>query len=256
MCCCHFPSSGLLGMSRFDVLPDEDDDGEEQLANVSLADAGEHTPDEDDEGGPPPLRSPLLWIDLEMTGLDPERDSILEVAAIASDGRLEKIVDGPSLVVHQPEEVLTSMNEWSTKQHAASGLTERCRESSTSLEAAETALVDFVKQHCRPGERGVQLAGACVYKDKEFLQRYMPQLHALLSHRMVDVSSIRELARRWYPRQYERAPRSGSNHRALEDIRFSIAELQYYRATIFRGASSGSGGVGGGGGRRGAGRKR
>lgn len=194
------------------------------------------------------LTDPIFWIDLEMSGLDPMHHTILEVAVIASDGALEKLVDGPSLCIHHGDDVLEKMNDWSTNQHGSSGLTERCRTSSTSLADAEAALLTFVETHA--GGRPAVLGGACVYKDLEFIARHMPTLRAKLSHRVVDVSTVRQLAWRWQPTAARHAPRGeGSSHRALDDIRYSIDELKYYRDTLFkpmekRGRARQSGGTG------------
>mmetsp|Transcript_12438 Transcript_12438/g.31767 ORF Transcript_12438/g.31767 Transcript_12438/m.31767 type:complete len:261 (+) Transcript_12438:122-904(+) len=187
---------------------------------------------------PGPLEDPLFWIDLEMTGLNAREHHILELAIIASDGELLRTVDGPNMVVHQDESVLNSMNEWSTEQHSQSGLTERCRESRVSLADAERDLITFVSSHC-PDTVPAVLAGACVYKDLEFIEVHMPRLRALLSHRVVDVSTVRSLCRLWYPGPARRARASLSNatqctHRALDDIRYSIRELKYYRQHCFR----------------------
>lgn len=183
----------------------------------------------------PPLAEPIIWVDLEMTGLSPQKHTILEAAMIASDGSLERLVDGPNLIIHHDEATLSSMNEWSERQHGASGLTERCRASTTSLADAEAALVQFVREHAG-GARAV-LGGACVYKDKEFIDAHMPALAALLSHRVVDVSTVRELAFRWRPRDARSMPRRESTHRALDDIRHSINELRHYRDTCWKSRS-------------------
>ena len=168
-----------------------------------------------------------------MTGLDPYRGTIVEVAVIITDGDLRREVIGPNIVVHHTDEVLASMNEWSTKQHGESGLTARSRASTVTLAAAEESVLAFVLAHCRRGEK-VQLAGACVYKDREFIDAHMPSLAKALHHRIVDVSSVRELARRWYQADYHAAPRSVAAHRALDDIRHTIEELKHYRRAIFR----------------------
>jgi oligoribonuclease len=198
------------------------------------------------------LDKPLFWIDCEFTGLDASKDTILELAVIVSDGELRNFIEGPSLVIHHDAATLGTMNEWSTRQHASSGLTQRCRASDVSLAQAEAELLAFVERHCPAGSLAT-LAGACVYKDKEFLDACMPRLRGRLSHRVVDVSSIRELAWRWMPRQARQAPKSECAHRALDDIRHSIEELKYYRRAMFR-ASPAPGGSGSPGGAGGAGR--
>ena len=221
-------------MSRFAVLPLSDDESDpEPTAVEALAANGMGQPVTMSEQCTTNLKQPLFWIDLEMTGLEVNTDSILEVAMIATDGELDRVLEGPNFVIHHDESVLENMNEWSTKQHAASGLTDRCRTSTVMLADAEEALVAFVRAHC-PASRKAVLAGACVYKDKEFLDVYMPRLRPLLSHRVVDVSTLRELAWRWNPHAAQSAPRGQSAHRALDDIRYSIQELRHYRRTLIR----------------------
>ena len=184
---------------------------------------------------PPPLVDPIFWVDLEMSGLDLQAHTILEVAVIASDGTLDKQLDGPCLCIHHDEDVLTSMNDWSRQQHEKTGLTERCRESTVSLADAEDAVIEFVKLH-QPAGRPAILGGACVYTDLAFIEARMPRLRELLSHRVVDVSTVRELARRWQPNVARNAPKSenGTAHRALDDIRYSIQELRYFRDACFK----------------------
>merc|ERR1712216_721099 len=178
------------------------------------------------------LHAPLVWIDLEMTGLNPHEHTILEIAVICTDGKLRNIVEGPSLVVHHSEEGLSSMNQWSQQHHAASGLTDRSRSSDISMEQAELRVLEFVERYCIRGK--AQLAGNCVFKDAEFLAAYMPQLADFFSHRVVDVSSISELARRWFPKEFFCVPKKAKKHRALDDIRESIKELQYFRTAVFK----------------------
>lgn len=173
-----------------------------------------------------------------MTGLNPREHHILEVAMIATDGDLSRTIDGPNLCVHHGEVILSSMNEWSQKQHGESGLTEQCRESAVTLAEAESALVDFVNAHGTSGYPAL-LAGACIYKDLEFIEVHMPRLRALLSHRVVDVSTVRTLCRVWYPNAARRArgtlgDSSDVSHRAYDDILYSIRELQYFRAQCFK----------------------
>lgn len=185
-----------------------------------------------------PLINPLFWIDLEMTGLDAREHHILEVAIICTDGELERTVDGPNIVIHHDDAVLAGMNVWSMKQHGESGLTERVRHSSTSLTDAESELISFVGTH-RPAEGRAMLAGACVYKDLEFIDVHMPRLRALLSHRVVDVSTVRHLCRMWNPSAARQARGELSDskacmHRALDDVRYSINELRCYRKHCFR----------------------
>jgi oligoribonuclease len=141
----------------------------------------------------------LVWLDMEMTGLDPDRERIIEVAMIITDGQLAEVATGPELVIHQSDEVLAAMDDWNKKHHGASGLTERVRTSTIDDAAAEAQLLAFIAAHVPAKERPV-LAGNSIHQDRRFVRRYMPQLDKRLHYRMVDVSSIKELARRWYPR--------------------------------------------------------
>ena len=174
----------------------------------------------------------LVWMDLEMTGLDPERERIIEIATIVTDAALEIIAEGPELVVHQPESVLAAMDEWNQTHHGESGLIDRVRRSSISEAEAQEQTLAFLREHCAPGQ--VPLAGNSVHQDRRFLSRYMSELDGFLHYRIVDVSTVKELARRWYPSEYAARPDKKESHRALDDIRESIAELRYYRDSIFR----------------------
>ncbi|TAH39412.1 MAG: oligoribonuclease [Planctomycetota bacterium] len=174
----------------------------------------------------------LVWMDLEMTGLDPERERILEIASLVTDFDLDEIAAGPELVLRQPDEVLAAMDDWNRRQHAASGLTERSRRSATDEALAETATLEFLRRHVAEG--AAPLAGNSVHHDRRFLTQFMPRLAAYLHYRNVDVSTVKELARHWYPAVFARRPPKRKSHRALDDIRESIAELRYYRETIFR----------------------
>jgi oligoribonuclease len=173
---------------------------------------------------------PLVWIDLEMSGLDPDRCQILEIAVLITDGNLEVIAEGPDLVIHQPDEVLTAMDEWCTRQHGASGLTAAVQASQVSLAEAEAQVLELVRRHCPAGKS--PLCGNSIGHDRRFLIRYMPALAGHLSYRNIDVSSVKELVRRWYPDLG--APAKSETHRALDDIRESIAELRFYREHVFR----------------------
>jgi len=173
---------------------------------------------------------PLVWIDMEMTGLHPESATILEIASIVTDGQLAVVAEGPDLVVHQADAVLDSMDEWNTKHHRESGLIAASRASAVSIAEAEAATLAFVKRHCAPGKS--PLAGNSIGQDRRFLFKYMPELEGFLHYRCVDVSSIKELARRWYPEEVP--PEKKKAHRALGDILESIEELRFYRARIFR----------------------
>lgn len=173
------------------------------------------------------MHSNLIWIDLEMTGLDPEQDAILEIAAIVTDSSLSVVDEGLSIAVYQSEEVLSQMDEWNLNQHTASGLLERVRASECSLEEAEAVTFDLVSRHAKRGES--PLCGNSVWQDRRFLKRYMPTLEGYFHYRNIDVSSIKELVRRWAPKIYEELSKS-EEHRALDDIKESIAELKLYRS--------------------------
>lgn len=199
--------------------------GENQMKNENGdKQAAELTPSE--------YRMPLVWIDLEMTGLNIEVDRILEIACIITDGNLTKSVEGPDLVIHQPKECLDRMGEWCQEHHAASGLTERVLQSTISEQEAEKQVMEFVKRHV--GTYTPLVAGNSVYMDLIFLRKYMPDLAALFSHVLVDVSSVKALCLRWYPRDTKKAPQKENKHRAMDDIKESIAELKYYKDNIFK----------------------
>ncbi|XP_076902382.1 oligoribonuclease-like [Bidens hawaiensis] len=177
-------------------------------------------------------RLPLVWIDLEMTGLNIEVDRILEIACIITDGKLNNSVEGPDLVIHQPKKCLDEMGEWCQHHHAASGLTEKVIQSTISEKEAEQKVIEFVKKHV--GTYTPMLAGNSVYVDFMFLKKYMPDLASLFSHVIVDVSSINALCARWFPKDKKRAPKKEKNHRAMDDIKESIAELKYYKENVFK----------------------
>ncbi|XP_023731048.1 oligoribonuclease isoform X2 [Lactuca sativa] len=181
-------------------------------------------------------RLPLVWIDLEMTGLNIEVDRILEIACVITDGKLTKSVEGPDLVIHQTKECLEKMGEWCQDHHAASGLTERVIQSSISEKEAEQQVVDFVKKHV--GTYTPLLAGNSIYVDFLFLKKYMPDLASLFSHVVVDVSSIKALCLRWFPRDNKKAPKKENRHRAMDDIKESIAELKFYKENVFKSSKS------------------
>jgi oligoribonuclease len=177
----------------------------------------------------------LVWLDMEMTGLDPGKERIIEVAAIITDGNLAELAIGPDLVIHQPEEVLAAMDDWNRTHHTASGLVERVKASAVTEDHAETQLLAFIHAHVpSPKDRPV-LAGNSIHQDRRFIRRYMPRFDTRLHYRMVDVSTIKELARRWYPQVIAKQPPKRDTHRALDDIRESIDELRFYRAHLFAG---------------------
>jgi oligoribonuclease len=173
----------------------------------------------------------LVWIDCEMTGLDLRRDALVEVAALVTDSELKVLGEGIDLVIRPPEDALAQMEEVVRTMHTASGLLTELP-AGMSMAEAEAAVLDYVRAWV-PEPRKAPLAGNTVATDRGFLARDMPGLESHLHYRIVDVSSIKELARRWYPRVYYNSPVKSGNHRALADIRESIAELKYYRAAIF-----------------------
>ncbi|MDX6324274.1 MAG: oligoribonuclease [Nocardioidaceae bacterium] len=173
----------------------------------------------------------LVWIDCEMTGLDPIKDELIEVAALVTDFELNVLGDGLDLVIKPSTEALGQMDAFVHEMHTSSGLLEEL-EAGVSIAEAEERLMAYLTEHCPEGSRP-PLAGNTVGTDRVFLARDMPALDGFLHYRVVDVSSIKELARRWYPRAYYSAPTKRGNHRALADIQESIEELRYYRATVF-----------------------
>jgi oligoribonuclease len=173
----------------------------------------------------------LAWIDLEMTGLDPEVDRIIEIATIVTDKELRVLAEGPSLVVHQPDALLDAMDEWNTRTHGESGLTQRVRDSRVTEAEAEERTLAFLSKWVGP--RASPICGNSVHQDRRFLVRYMPRLEAFFHYRNVDVSTLKELAKRWAP-DVAAGYTKESVHLALEDIRDSIRELQYYREKLFR----------------------
>lgn len=178
----------------------------------------------------PEITDRLVWVDLEMTGLDPASCTVVEIATLVTDADLSVIAEGPCFVVHQPEEALASMSDYVRELHARSGLLDAIRESTISLEQAEADTLAFLAAHTTQG--AAVLAGNSVWKDRAFLEVYMPRVIAHLHYRMIDVSTVKELVRRWYPPELM-APKKQERHRALDDIRESIEELRWYRAKVF-----------------------
>ena len=172
----------------------------------------------------------LIWIDLEMTGLDTMSDRIIEVATIITNKDLEEIAVGPVIAVHQSTSLLDGMDEWNTKQHTKSGLVERVKKSITNESAAETATIEFLQQYVP--EISSPMCGNSICQDRRFLARLMPKLEAYFHYRNLDVSSLKELAQRWYP-EIAKGFEKESKHLALDDIRDSIDELKYYRQHLF-----------------------
>jgi oligoribonuclease len=173
----------------------------------------------------------LIWIDLEMTGLNPERNRIIEIATIVTDSDLKILAEGPVLAIHQPQEVLALMDSWNVNQHTNSGLVERVKKSTVSELQAEAETLSFVQQYVAEGKS--PLCGNSIWQDRRFLARYMPALESYFHYRVIDVSTLKELAMRWAPRIYQGVQKE-AKHLALDDIRESISELRYYRDTFLQ----------------------
>jgi oligoribonuclease len=178
------------------------------------------------------VQDKLVWIDCEMTGLDLSKDKLIEIAALVTDSELNILGEGVDIVIHADDDALANMPAVVTDMHAKSGLTDEVRASTVSLEEAEQRVLAYIKEHV-PVAGTVPLAGNSIGTDRGFISRDMTALDTYLHYRMIDVSSIKELSRRWYPRIYYGQPPKGLAHRALADIKESIKELQYYRRTAF-----------------------
>ncbi len=172
----------------------------------------------------------LIWIDLEMTGLDTEQDVIIEIATIVTDKDLNVLGEGPIMAIRQPDALLDGMDEWNTRQHGQSGLTERVRNSTTSMAEAEQNTIEFLEQFVDAGVS--PMCGNSICQDRRFLSRQMPKLEAFFHYRNLDVSSVKEIAKRWRPELLKGFKKQGS-HLAMDDIKDSIAELSYYREVFF-----------------------
>ncbi len=168
----------------------------------------------------------LIWIDLEMTGLDTNNDGIIEIATIVTDGELNILAEGPIIAIHQPDEALAAMDEWNTRQHGGSGLTERVKKSVINEAEAERQTIAFLEQYVPAGVS--PMCGNSICQDRRFMARIMPQLEAYFHYRNLDVSSLKELAKRWAPK-VEKSFKKKSSHLAMDDIKDSIRELQHYR---------------------------
>ena len=175
--------------------------------------------------------SKLIWIDLEMTGLDTVNDHIIEVAAVVTNSQLNIIAQGPDIVIHQPQEVLDKMDQWNTQQHTKTGLVDKVLSSNLTLQDAEKMMLEFLSQHLEPKQS--PMCGNSICQDRRFMARLMPELESFFHYRHIDVSTIKELVRRWYPDTHQGAQKD-SNHRALDDVIESIEELRFYREHFFR----------------------
>lgn len=173
----------------------------------------------------------LIWIDLEMTGLDPEKERIIEIATIVTDSQLNILAEGPVFAIHQSDELIKKMDAWNTKQHNSSGLVARVKASAVTEEEAEARTLEFLRKHVPAGKS--PMCGNSVYQDRRFLFRYMPALERYFHYRLLDVSTLKELSKRWAPRIYSGFQKE-SKHLALDDIRESIEELAYYRDHLFK----------------------
>ncbi len=174
----------------------------------------------------------LIWIDLEMTGLEPDTDRIIEIATIVTDANLNVIEEGPVLAVHQSDGILEGMDEWNTQHHGASGLTGRVRASSENEASASSKTIAFLQRHVPA--KASPMCGNSICQDRRFLARWMPELEAFFHYRNLDVSTLKELARRWQPEVYAGFSKKGA-HLALDDIRESIEELRHYREHFIKG---------------------
>ncbi len=180
------------------------------------------------------METNLVWMDLEMSGLDPKTCVILEIASLVTDKDLNLLAQGPALVVRQPAEILAGMDDWNKKHHKQSGLWNAVLSSATTLQEAEKQTLDFVSKHCKP--KSSPLCGNTIYQDRRFLIEYMPQLEAYLHYRLVDVSTIKELVKRWYGPEFQ-APPKKQKHKALDDILETVEELRFYREKVFKSPS-------------------
>ncbi len=173
----------------------------------------------------------LIWIDLEMTGLDPDKERIIEIATVVTDSQLNFVAEGPAMAIHQSDGLLSKMDAWNTAQHNSSGLVTRVRESTITETEAEAKTIEFLMQHVPAGKS--PMCGNTIYQDRKFLARYMPALDKYFHYRLLDVSTLKELALRWAPRVYDGVQKA-ARHLALDDVYESIEELKYYRANLLK----------------------
>lgn len=173
----------------------------------------------------------LVWLDLEMTGLDPESERIIEIATVVTNSDLNQLIEGPNLIINQPEEFIEGMDAWNVDQHGNSGLIDKVRISKMSIKEAEQLTLQFLKQYTEAGKS--PLCGNSISHDRKFLSLYMPELENFFHYRNVDVSSIKEVAKRWFPNSLESFRKEGG-HRAMVDVLESIEELKYYKRSLFK----------------------
>ncbi len=172
----------------------------------------------------------LIWVDLEMTGLEPQKEVILEIATLVTDSELNIIAEGPNLIIHQSDEVLAGMNEWCVKQHNKTGLVDAVKKSTVTVEQAQQQTLDFLKMHVNPQKS--PMCGNSICTDRQFLKKYMPTVEAYFHYRHIDVSTLKELAKRWA--KHIAVEKKSSTHRALDDIHESLNELKHYRSELLK----------------------
>lgn len=176
-------------------------------------------------------KSNLIWLDLEMTGLNPQKDRIIEIATVVTDADLNVIAHGPELIINQPDTLLNGMDEWNTSHHTSSGLVDKVKQSTVTEEEAELRTLDFLFKFVEPGYSPI--CGNSIYQDRRFLVLYMPKLEAFFHYRNLDVSTLKILAKNWAPGVYAQLTKE-SSHRALDDVIGSIEELKFYRQNILK----------------------